>query len=403
MGETKAATKLQSVAPFIKDGRVGTVLAVATMAATIWEEFKPVVQSATSLVSHTVRVTEKDEIWEEVEAWVLSFLKKKSVKKTRLRLDSSATDRQKPMHFGKTIRFRMAGAKVRAYVWEEDRAPAERGNRAPSPSYIQFDTYSKDAYFEVIDKLISMFEDQKTAQHTPKLFTPTSWGGFRRREIPVRTLNSVILKENEISDLVADLRNFLSSEQRYNELGVPWHRGYLLYGVAGTGKTSIAKALSAEFGLDVYTLSLGDLDSDNTLNDYVENIRPRSVLLLEDVDVFSAATSREAEERSASLSGLLNVLDGIATPHGLITVLTTNHIEELDEALIRPGRIDVQKKFTELDQSQGERLFEHFYGYCPEGVSFEGLLPSAVTSMFVQHLESPDDALKAVMELRNFS
>ena len=67
--------------------------------------------------------------------------------------------------------------------------------------------------------------------------------------------------------------------------------------------------------------------------------RPSGMLLLEDIDVFHAAARRDDDAGSITLSGLLNALDGIATPHGLLTVLTTNTPEVLDHAVVRAGRM----------------------------------------------------------------
>jgi hypothetical protein len=53
---------------------------------------------------------------------------------------------------------------------------------------------------------------------------------------------------------------------------------------------------------------------------------------------------------------MLNALDGVWTPHGMVTILTTNHRKDLDPALIRAGRVDVDEEFTVLDADQARRL-----------------------------------------------
>lgn len=272
------------------------------------------------------------------------------------------------------------------------------GSKSVEIPRITFTMHSEEAHTLLIDKLLGMYEDYNKTLRPPKLYTPSGWGGFAsNNSMPPRSLDSVILKDGELDFLIEDLSTFLESESKYTRLGVPWHRGYLFYGCVGTGKTSIAKALAAHFGLDVFCIPLGDLDKDVELSKLLSDIRPRSILLLEDIDVFSSATKREAENKEVSLSGLLNSLDGVATPHGMISILTTNEIDRLDPALIRAGRIDVRQEFTALDQNQGVRLYEHFYGDTPpRTVNFAGRAPSDVVGIFKQHLDDPKAARKAL-------
>ena len=79
-----------------------------------------------------------------------------------------------------------------------------------------------------------------------------------------RLLDSVILEPGEKEHLAQDIENFRRSKQRYEQLGVPYHRGYLFYGPPGTGKTSLVSALAANFGLSIYAINLADFN-DRTL------------------------------------------------------------------------------------------------------------------------------------------
>jgi len=178
----------------------------------------------------------------------------------------------------------------------------------------------------------------------------------------------VILPAGQVEELVADIQNFLGREAEYNRLGQPWHRGYLLWGPPGTGKTSVAKALANHLSLDLWWAPLGDLDKDESLLSIVANVKERSVLLLEDLDTLRAATRRDNESHELSMSALLNALDGVATPHGLITIITSNRPDVLDEAVTRPGRIDRKVEITYVVPEQATRLFELFYQQPPTDV-----------------------------------
>lgn len=133
----------------------------------------------------------------------------------------------------------------------------------------------------------------------------------------------------------------------------------------------MAQALATHFSLDMWYLPLGDIRKDGDLVSKISGIRKHSVLLLEDIDVFHIAKSRSDDKKKdregTSLSGLLNSLDGIATPHGLITIMTANHPEVLDEALIRTGRADLTEQFTLSGREEARRLVSRWFDEeCPE-------------------------------------
>lgn len=142
----------------------------------------------------------------------------------------------------------------------------------------------------------------------------------------------------------------------------------------------------------------------------VSNVQPGSILLIEDIDVVQSTHNRDHEQaperdarRSVSLSGLLNALDGIGTPHGLITMMTTNHIDDLDPALIREGRVDLQELIGPLTNEQVSGLWEMTYnmvpGHLPPITDAANLTTSQIVGILKKNLEDPDGAYTAVREL----
>src|SRR5690606_5301281 len=111
-------------------------------------------------------------------------------------------------------------------------------------------------------------------------------------DLPLRDLETDVLADGLMERLVDDLEGFFAAETAWGRLGIPWHRGYLLSGPPGTGKTSVVKALASHFGMDLYYAPLADLREDANLIDLVSAVRPRSLLLLEDVDVLSFTHDR---------------------------------------------------------------------------------------------------------------
>ena len=161
-----------------------------------------------------------------------------------------------------------------------------------------------------------------------------------------RLLESVILKPGEKEHLTQDIEKFKTSKRRYCELGVPYHRGYLLYGPPGTGKSSLASALAQRFGMSVYAINLNDFN-DRTLMMAINEVPPNSVILFEDIDCMSSGKARVAPSEWSSkkgltscdgkdevldrlgvtLSGLLNVLDGFSAPENVLmgALVTAGH------------------------------------------------------------------------------
>ncbi|KAI2468491.1 P-loop containing nucleoside triphosphate hydrolase protein [Annulohypoxylon bovei var. microspora] len=190
---------------------------------------------------------------------------------------------------------------------------------------------------------------------------------------PARQLDSVHLDEDAKAGLVLDIEQYLDPKTReyYASVNIPYRRGYLLHGPPGTGKTSLSMALAAEFGLDLYMLDLSAVPSDDVLDLLFQELPTPCVVLLEDVDVIGLKNRNEKDDEKESkrrprpactLSGLLNALDGVASSEGRILMITTNQPDELDEALVRPGRVDRKIYFGHVDQHVARQMFRRMFG-----------------------------------------
>ncbi|KAF2841282.1 P-loop containing nucleoside triphosphate hydrolase protein [Patellaria atrata CBS 101060] len=219
---------------------------------------------------------------------------------------------------------------------------------------------------------------------------------------PSRPMDTVVLDPEQKELVIKDINEYLhpSSPRWYSSRGIPYRRGYLFHGEPGTGKTSLSFALAGIFGLDIYVISLLEPTlTESDLNNLFSNLPRRCIVLLEDIDTAglirdevsdekpvpskTKADETEKEQISAaitkaittvsrkskadeakqgiSLSGLLNAIDGVASHEGRVLVMTTNHPEKLDEALIRPGRVDMQVKFSLATKLQAKEIFVRMY------------------------------------------
>ncbi|KAJ6782759.1 hypothetical protein PWT90_10331 [Aphanocladium album] len=90
-----------------------------------------------------------------------------------------------------------------------------------------------------------------------------------------------------------------------------------------------------------------------------EGLPARCVVLLEDIDAVAKnrANAGLSDEVSITMSGLLNIIDGIVSQEGRILSMTTNYTNHLDAALVRPSRVDVRVEFQLVDSNRAARLF----------------------------------------------
>lgn len=221
----------------------------------------------------------------------------------------------------------------------------------------------------VFESLFKEAHDIATQSVEGKTVIYTAWGtkwdkfGHPRSKRP---LDSVILDKGVKERIVADVQDFLSSSKWYYERGIPYRRGYLLYGPPGTGKSSFIQALAGHLNYDIAMLNLSERGlTDDRLNHLLTVIPQRTLVLLEDVDA-AFANRRQVETdgyqgANVTFSGLLNALDGVGSAEERIIFLTTNHVDRLDEALVRPGRVDMTVRLGEATTYQIDQLWERFY------------------------------------------
>jgi ATP-dependent Zn protease len=168
-----------------------------------------------------------------------------------------------------------------------------------------------------------------------------------------KTFDNIFLNDDLNQFIRNDIDTFEVSENRYYNLGLKYKRTYLFYGLAGTGKSSLSVAIANYTKRNILSINISKDMTDSTLIKLISTREKRSIILFEDIDCLFDNLERKNgtdEENKNSvkitLSCLLNILDGSYTPNDVIFILTTNHVEKLDPALRRDGRIDVSLEIT---------------------------------------------------------
>ncbi|KAI1185357.1 BCS1 N terminal-domain-containing protein [Nemania serpens] len=256
----------------------------------------------------------------------------------------------------------------------------------------------KELILEARERYIEK-DKQKTQIYRGVLGTtngPSLWQRCMSRAS--RPFSTVILNEKAKKELIDDATDYLdpNTQRWYANRGIPYRRGYLLHGPPGTGKSSLSLALAGFFKMRIYIVSLSSTQAtEEVLGDLFSELPRQCVVLLEDIDSAGLTHTREEPEGSESrkgtlgsektksglsLSGLLNILDGVASQEGRILIMTTNHIEKLDKALIRPGRVDMIVEFGLADNHMTSNLFRNIFASLegdenPEAESYLALNP----------------------------
>ncbi len=219
-------------------------------------------------------------------------------------------------------------------------------------------------------------------------------GALRRRK---RSLDTVFVDREIKERLVRRFEWFLGSEEWHAARGVPWKLGVILHGPPGTGKTSLIHALASDFGFDIkYITSLYGLGA------AFRSGSKTDLFVIEDIDAIAGGLDRTgaapagADERGPRVSPLheiLNAMDGMQTPDGLKFIVTTNHVDRLDPAIVRPGRIDEAIEIGPLSRDCARQMFRAFYGR--DGIGAYAPRPGA----FLQQMFSTMSADAAEAEL----
>lgn len=226
----------------------------------------------------------------------------------------------------------------------------------------------RQLYFHILEEarqLALQATEGKTIMYTAMGPEWRPFGHPRRR----RPVSSVVLDKGIGERIISDCKEFINNSQWYADRGIPYRRGYLLFGPPGCGKSSFITALAGELEYGICLLNLSERGlTDDRLN-HLLNVAPeQSIILLEDIDAAFVSREEVSKQTAAyeglnrvTFSGLLNCLDGVASTEARIVFMTTNYLNRLDPALIRPGRVDLQTYVGYCSEYQLVEMFNRFY------------------------------------------
>jgi chaperone BCS1 len=202
-------------------------------------------------------------------------------------------------------------------------------------SYVLTSILGKRKINKLLEDIAHIFIDREFQQiydRSVQIYTNDDIEWINIREFIPKPIESIVVSNKQ--EIIDDIQSFIERKEWYQRRAIPYKRGHLYYGPPGNGKTSLALAIAKHFNQDCYILNMSDV-KDRTLTELFTNIPSNSVLLMEDIDRIGVD-----EKNTPSMNAILNCLDGVLFKEGIVTIMTTNHPQQLDPALIRDGRID---------------------------------------------------------------
>lgn len=213
-----------------------------------------------------------------------------------------------------------------------------------------------------------------------------------------------------VAEAMRRIIKFSKDRDTYATHGVPYTMGILLSGPPGTGKTSLIKAVANYLDRHVVSITLRRDTTREQLNDmfFNEDIQMHSVkhdikipidrrlIILEDADCLDSVVGKRSREQfehaesvdsddtvsktsepkpKLTMSDILNVLDGVIETPGRVLIITTNHPEKLDEALLRPGRIDVKVELGRFSAADVCEMLAGFFDNAPSLDAVRAAIP----------------------------
>ncbi|KAJ6923498.1 AAA-ATPase [Populus alba x Populus x berolinensis] len=233
------------------------------------------------------------------------------------------------------------------------------------------------------------------------------------------TFETLAMDPVKKAEIIEDLTDFANGQSFYQKTGRAWKRGYLLYGPPGTGKSSMIAAMANYLGYDIYDLELTEVHHNSELRKLLMKTSSKSIIVIEDIDCSIDLSNRKKGGpnnneggNSITLSGLLNFTDGLWSCCGSerIFVFTTNHIDKLDPALLRSGRMDMHVFMSYCSFPALRILLKNYLGNAESDLD-EGVLkeleevidkaemtPADISELLIKNRRNKDRAVIELLE-----
>ncbi|MGH6755283.1 MAG: AAA family ATPase, partial [Bradyrhizobium sp.] len=230
-----------------------------------------------------------------------------------------------------------------------------------------------------IERVVERFRPKPASRDGLDVFRYGEHGWWRAATISQRPLRSVVIAADTLNRITKQLDEFRDQRHWYLNNGLTHKLTILLHGRPGCGKTSLIKALAGHYGVDIYSININQM-TDRSFGPAIASVPKGAFLLIEDFDSASAVKARPSKQMNQprthaddiaeavadfsplSLTGVLNAMDGIVPLDNNVVFMTTNHIELIDDAMLRKGRTDLIVEIGPMGPAEIATYIEHVYG-----------------------------------------
>lgn len=325
----------------------------------------------------TLVVTNDDSIYDYINEWFADH--EYSQRARRLKVATRRRD---------GAEYALAPGLGRHYMWDHGPVMLDRViEDKQGGNYRLHESYHITTFGRSQARVRQLIEQANAQRRDADMLGIRMWHGYWHvlPAKPKRSLDTVYLDPAVKQTLLDDLEWFLANRALFVRLGIPYRYGVGLHGIGGTGKSTLAAAYAARFGKPIYIINLAGIENDNALVSAFLGMAPSCFVLLEDMDCIPAARKRkpgepeialvappppstpndkspEPAKGGITLSGLLNVIDGVAATEGRVLFITSNHYADLDPALVRSARVDREFMLGPLTPPLVGEMASRFFG-----------------------------------------
>ncbi|KAK8379796.1 hypothetical protein O3P69_019648 [Scylla paramamosain] len=197
---------------------------------------------------------------------------------------------------------------------------------------------------------------------------------------------------DEAKQELQEIVEFLRNPEKFTSLGAELPKGVLLVGPPGTGKTLLARAVAGEAGVPFFHAAGPEFDEilvgqgARRVRDLFRAAKMRApcVIFIDEIDSVGAKRSNSVLHPYANqtINQLLSEMDGFHKNEGVIVLGATNRRDDLDKALLRPGRFDVEVQVPIPDLAGRKEIFEYYLGKVKVGDDVDKFVLSRGTTGF---------------------